>query len=256
MPVRFCACERLIGEPYGRREECCIVATGEAIELALSSEVVMSSFKQQREEMVRTQLMARGIGDQRVLDAMGTVPRERFVPENCQHLSYRDRPVPIEASQTISQPYIVAAMIEALKLEPGDRVLEVGSGSGYACAILSRIAVEVYGIEYHAELAELARKRMTDLGYDNVEIRQGDGTLGWPDHAPFDAILVSAGGPDVPSSLLKQLSIGGRIVIPVGKRAHGQELVRVTRQGEQDYSKDSLGQVRFVRLVGSEGWQN
>ncbi|MDT8449287.1 MAG: protein-L-isoaspartate(D-aspartate) O-methyltransferase [Wenzhouxiangellaceae bacterium] len=212
----------------------------------------MSSFRHRREEMVRTQLIARGIRDQRVLAAMGAVPREIFVPEIHRDLSYCDGPLPIGGGQTISQPYIVALMIEALELEPGDRVLEVGAGSGYAAAVLSRIVVEVYGIEYRGELAELARMRLGELGYDNVEIRHGDGTLGWPAHAPFDAILVSAGGPDVPPALLEQLSIGGRIVIPVGDRTHSQELLRACRVDRHEFSQDSLGRVRFVPLCGSE----
>lgn len=213
----------------------------------------MSSFSHRREEMIRAQLVARGIRDERVLAAMGAVPREIFVPEIHRDLSYHDGPLPIEAGQTISQPYIVALMIEALELEPGDRVLEVGAGSGYAAAVLSRIAAEVYGIEYHGELAELARMRLGELGYDNVEIRHGDGTLGWPAYAPFDAILVSAGGPDVPPTLLGQLSIGGCIVIPIGDRTHSQELLRVRRVDDHEFSQDSLGRVRFVPLVGSEG---
>ena len=162
---------------------------------------------------------------------------------------------PIEAAQTISQPYIVALMLEALELEPGDRVLEVGAGSGYAAAVLSRVAGEVYAIEYHEELARLARERAEHLGYDNVEVMHGDGTQGWPAHAPFDAILVSAGGPDVPPTLLGQLKIGGRMVIPVGDRVHSQELLRVRRVDEHAFDQESLGRVQFVPLVGAEGWR-
>ncbi len=215
----------------------------------------MTRFKRQRDAMVRAQLIDRGIADERVLDAMREVPREQFVPENHRELSYRDGPLPIEDAQTISQPYIVALMAEALELEPGDRILEVGAGSGYAAAVLSRIAAEVYAIEYHEQLARLARERIGVLGYDNVEIMHGDGTRGWPAHAPFDAILVSAGGPDVPPTLLDQLAIGGRMVIPVGDRTHSQELLRVRKVDPHEYNQDSLGRVQFVPLVGGEGWQ-
>lgn len=215
----------------------------------------MTSFRRQREDMVQHQLIERGIEDSRVLDAMRSVPRERFVPEHYRELSYRDGPLPIEQGQTISQPYIVALMAEALKLEDGDRILEVGAGSGYAAAVLSRLGATVHAIEYHEQLAELARERLAELGCDNVEVRQGDGTRGWPAHAPFDAILVSAGGPDVPPTLLEQLAVGGRMVIPVGDRTRSQELLRVTKLDEHEYSQDSLGRVQFVPLVGSEGWQ-
>ncbi|AKS43031.1 protein-L-isoaspartate(D-aspartate) O-methyltransferase [Wenzhouxiangella marina] len=215
----------------------------------------MSRFDRERQTMVEQQLEKRGIHDPRVLDAMRTVPREVFVPEAYQEFSYRDGPLPIEAAQTISQPYIVALMAQALELKPDDRVLEVGAGSGYAASVLSRIAAAVYAIEYHEELARLARGRVERLGYDNLEIMHGDGTRGWPAHAPFDAILVSAGGPDVPPSLLAQLAIGGRMVIPVGDRTHSQELLRVRRVAEHEFEQDSLGQVQFVPLVGSEGWR-
>jgi len=217
--------------------------------------LIMTNFAQQREEMVQRQLAERGIRDERVLDAMRAVPRERFVPENYRDMSYRDGPLPIEQSQTISQPYIVALMAEALELDESDRILEVGAGSGYAAAVLGRIGAEVYAIEYHDELAELARERMEALGYDNVEVRQGDGTQGLPSKAPFDAILVSAGGPDVPPTLLEQLAVGGCMVIPVGDRTRSQELLRVRKVDEHEFEQDSLGRVQFVPLVGSEGWQ-
>ena len=215
----------------------------------------MTDFRQQREDMVQRQLAERGIRDERVLDAMRSVPRERFVPESYRAMSYRDGPLPIESGQTISQPYIVALMAEALELEETDRILEVGAGSGYAAAVLGRIGAEVYAIEYHDELAELGRERMAALGYDNVTVRQGDGTRGWPSKAPFDAILVSAGGPDVPPTLLDQLAVGGRMVIPVGDRTRSQELLRVRKAEAHEYKQDSLGRVQFVPLVGSEGWQ-
>lgn len=215
----------------------------------------MYRFKHERKQMVERQLVARGIRDERVLDAMRTVPREEFVTDEYREMSYRDGPLPIEAAQTISQPYIVALMTEALGLGPEDCVLEVGAGSGYAASVLSRVAGQVYAIEYHEELARLARARAAQLGYDNLEVMHGDGTRGWPAHAPFDAILVSAGGPDVPPTLLDQLAIGGRMVIPVGDRTHSQELLRVRRVGEHEFEQESLGRVQFVPLVGSEGWR-
>lgn len=214
----------------------------------------MSSFKEQRARMVETQLRARGVRDARVLAAMGEVPRERFVPPRHHDLAYEDAPLPIEEGQTISQPYIVAYMLEAARIGASDRVLEVGAGSGYASAVLSRVAKEVYAIEWHQALANLAAARLEVLGYENVHAMHGDGTLGWPDRAPFDAIIVSAGGPDVPQPLLAQLAIGGRLVIPVGTDPRSQELLLVTRTGEHEFDRASLGSVQFVPLVGSEGW--
>jgi protein-L-isoaspartate(D-aspartate) O-methyltransferase len=214
----------------------------------------MSKFENQRELMVQRQLAARGIRDQRVLSAMKAVPRELFVPDSLLEFAYEDSPLPIEESQTISQPYIVAVMVEALELQPDDRVLEVGSGSGYAAAVVSRIAGDVFGIEVHSVLADLARERMHTLDYSNVSIRCGDGTRGWPEHAPFNAILVSAGGPVIPESLLAQLKIGGRLVIPVGDQPRAQELVRIVRTGAHEFDRKSLGRVQFVPLVGTEGW--
>src|SRR5439155_10630743 len=206
-----------------------------------------------RKVMVDTQIAARGINDRHVLEAMHAVPRERFVPEPLAEFAYEDTPLPIEAGQTISQPYIVAHMIEAAGIKPGDHVLEIGAGSGYAAGVMSRIADRVYAIERHAELADLARKRMADLGYDNVEILTGDGTKGWPDKGPFDAILIAAGGPSVPEPLRSQLTIGGRLVMPVGE-ADRQRLVRVTRRSKDDYEESDLGEVRFVPLIGAHGW--
>ena len=214
----------------------------------------MPSFTALRHQMVEQQLRARGVRDERVLAAMDEVPRERFVPARHHDLSYEDAPLPIEEGQTISQPYIVALMLEAARIGPGQRVLEVGAGSGYATAVLSRLAKEVFGIEWHAALAGLAAARLEVLGYDNARVMHGDGTLGWPDRAPFDAIIVSAGGPDVPSALLAQLAIGGRLVIPVGTDPRMQDLLLITRTAEHQYDRVSLGSVQFVPLVGSEGW--
>jgi protein-L-isoaspartate(D-aspartate) O-methyltransferase len=214
----------------------------------------MSTFHEQREQMVERQIKARGIRDARVLDAMREVPRERFVTQRHHDLAYEDAPLPIEEGQTISQPYIVALMLEAARIGANDRVLEVGSGSGYATAILSRLAKEVYGIEWHATLAALATARLEALEFENTHVMHGDGTLGWPDRAPFDAIIVSAGGPEVPAALLAQLAIGGRLVIPVGSEPRSQELLLIIRSGEHEYDRTSLGAVQFVPLVGSDGW--
>jgi protein-L-isoaspartate(D-aspartate) O-methyltransferase len=205
--------------------------------------------------MVRGQIEARGIRDRAVVEAMTEVPREAFVPEDQAEFAYRDSPLPIAEGQTISQPYIVALMAVALEIEPGDRVLEIGTGSGYAAAVLSRIASEVYTVERHRPLAEGARRALESLGYDNVHVLHGDGTRGWPEHAPYDAIVVAAGGPDVPRTLLEQLAVGGRLVIPIGPTPRLQELVRVTRVAESEYAREELGGVRFVPLVGAEGWE-
>jgi protein-L-isoaspartate(D-aspartate) O-methyltransferase len=207
-----------------------------------------------RERMVARQIAGRGVRDEAVLRAMRLVPRERFVPEEYVEFAYDDTPLPIAEGQTISQPYIVAVMIEALALRPDDRVLEVGAGSGYAAAVIGQIVEHVYAIERYRTLARAARERMAALGYQNVEVVAGDGTLGLPEHAPFDAIAVAAGGPEVPQPLLDQLAIGGRLVIPVGDEVRTQELVRVTRVGEHEYDEVSLGRVQFVPLIGSAGW--
>lgn len=207
-----------------------------------------------RREMVEFQIAARGVRDQRVLEAMRTVPREAFVPERLAEFAYEDTPLPIEEEQTISQPYVVAAMAEALELGPDDRVLEVGAGSGYAAAVIGRIACEVWAIERHQALADLAQRRMEKLGYQNVHIRKGDGTLGWPEHAPYDAIAVAAGGPEVPPALIEQLAPGGRLVIPIGRDPRLQELVRVWKRQDGGTERENLGAVRFVPLVGEQGW--
>jgi len=183
------------------------------------------------------------------------VPREAFVPADSVQVAYADSPLPIGQGQTISQPYIVALMTEALELSPDDRVLEIGTGSGYAAAVLSRIAYEVYTVERHPRLARAAEAQFQRLGYDNIHVRVSDGTLGWADHAPYDAIVVTAGGPEIPDPLREQLAVGGRLVIPVGERPDMQQLVRVRRNSEHDYQQESLGAVRFVPLVGEAGWQ-
>jgi protein-L-isoaspartate(D-aspartate) O-methyltransferase len=211
-------------------------------------------FQMLRARMVERAIMARGVRSALVLDAMRNVPRERFLPKHLREFAYEDAPLPIEAGQTISQPYIVAFMTEALALRGGEKVLEIGAGSGYAAAVLSEIARDVYTVERHSTLAGKAATTLADLGYDNVHVLHGDGTLGWPEHAPFDAIIVAAGGPTVPESLKRQLKIGGRMVIPVGGDQRVQELVRVTRVAEDDYRQEDLADVRFVPLLGEEGW--
>lgn len=214
----------------------------------------MADMERLRRTMVDRQIARRGIDDPRLLAAMREVPRHCFVPEALQHHAYDDMPLPVEAGQTISQPYIVAVMIEAAAIGPDDRVLEVGVGSGYAAAIMSRLAAQVCALDRHAELADLARARMARLGYGNVSVRAGDGTEGWPDEAPFDAILVAAAGPDVPAPLLEQLAIGGRLVMPVGG-ASEQRLVRMVRTDEGNFSRQELEAVRFVPLIGAYGWR-
>ncbi|HVM31328.1 MAG TPA: protein-L-isoaspartate(D-aspartate) O-methyltransferase [Candidatus Limnocylindrales bacterium] len=209
-----------------------------------------------RLKMVEQQLRGRGVRAEAVLTAMATVPRERFVSPSQARAAYDDSPLPIGAGQTISQPYVVALMVEALELDPSHRALEVGSGSGYAAAVMSRICARVYGVERHAELVEAARAALDRLGYANVTLRHADGTLGWPDEAPFDAILVSAGGPTIPQALREQMAVGGRMVIPVGTAARVQHLVRVTREGEGDWSETDLGEVAFVPLIGEQGWED
>lgn len=208
----------------------------------------------QRNIMIREHLMDRGIRDEAVLNAMREVPREAFVDEHLLEKSYGDHPLPIAEGQTISQPYIVAYMTEALELNSADRVLEIGTGSGYAAAVLSKIVTTVHSVERLGGLAQSARQRLERLSYTNVIIHEGDGTLGWPEHAPYDAIVVTAGAPKVPPHLLEQLAIGGRLVIPVGRSYDVQELVRVRRLSEHDYRTEELCGVRFVPLIGAAGW--
>lgn len=207
-----------------------------------------------RHRMVDEQIETRGIRDPAVLEAMRAVPRDRFVHETQASDAYDDRPLPIGGGQTISQPYIVAVMTQALRPGSGDRVLEIGTGSGYAAAVLSRIVAEVYTVERVKGLAESAERRLRDLGYTNVHVHHGDGSVGWPEHAPYDGIVVTAGGPDVPRSLLQQLAIGGRLVMPVGPSPRWQRLVRVIRTNRDAYERELLEEVAFVPLIGAEGW--
>nr|WP_250811378.1 protein-L-isoaspartate(D-aspartate) O-methyltransferase [Neorhizobium tomejilense] len=213
----------------------------------------MVDYQRMRDHMAEIHIRRRGIRDEHVLNAMRAVPRERFVAEGMAEFAYEDAPLRIEEGQTISQPYIVAAMIEAAELRAGDRVLEVGAGSGYAAAVMGQIAERVYAIERHEPLAASARQRLADLGYDNVEVLAGDGTRGLPDQAPFDAIVVAAGGPAVPEALKEQLAIGGRLVIPVGGE-FSQTLCKVIRHTATSYEESNLGAVMFVPLIGEQGW--
>ena len=216
----------------------------------------MDDFKAKREALVRRQVERRGVCDPLVLDAMRAVPRELFVPSAYRDEAYDDTPLPIGSGQTISQPYIVAFMIEALGLSGGEKVLEIGSGSGYAAAVLAEIAGKVFTIERIAELAKTAAANLRSAHCDNVEVRHADGTEGWPEEAPFDAILVSAGAPEVPRPLVEQLKIGGRMVIPVGPDQRSQELVRVTRVSETGIEQETVADVRFVPLIGKAGWHD
>ncbi len=207
-----------------------------------------------RNLMVERQVRARGVKDARVLDAMRETPRERFVPSRLNDLAYEDAPLPIEEGQTISQPYVVGLMLEAARIKATDRVLEIGAGSGYAAAVMALLAKEVVAIERFPSLVSLAQARLEAINRTNVTVRQGDGTLGAADRAPFDAIIVSAGAPEVPPSLLAQLALGGRLVIPVGHDVRSQELIVIEKSGEHRFDRRSLGHVQFVPLVGTEGW--
>ena len=212
-----------------------------------------SEHARRRDLMVERDIAGRGVTDDRVLAAMGSVARERFVPPEMAEFAYEDSPLPIGSGQSISQPYIVALMAAAAELGPEDRVLEIGTGSGYGAAVLGRVAGEVWTVERHRELSEQARHRLAATGAANVVVRTGDGTLGWPEGGPYDAIVVTAGGPAVPQALVEQLADGGRLVVPVGGEARNQHLVRGRRRGDQLHQED-LGPVRFVPLIGAQGW--
>ena len=216
----------------------------------------MTDYRAERDAMLHRQLRRRGIADERIIDAFRAVPREVFVDAGHARLAYGDHPLPIAAGQTISQPYIVALMIGAARIAPGARVLEVGSGSGYAAAVISRIAADVVGVERQHELVISARERLARLGYDNVEIVEGDGTTGWAANAPYDAILVAASGSHAPEPLLAQLAAGGALVMPIGQPGGVQRLVRVAKGQDGRLQRSDLGAVRFVPLIGAEGWDD
>ncbi len=211
-------------------------------------------FARLRKEMVQEQLLGRGIKDPRVIEAFLKVPRERFVPKRLQMYAYDDGPLSIGYGQTISQPYMVALMTELLDVDKRDKVLEIGTGSGYQTAILAELAGEVYSVERIPELAERAREVLQDLGYANVRIRVGDGTLGWDTYAPYDKIIVTAGAPKVPAPLIEQLASGGRMVIPVGPRYH-QILKVLEKTWDGDVVEKEDIPCIFVPLIGAEGWQ-
>ena len=215
----------------------------------------MARMSDLRSDMVTRHVVARGVSDQLLLEAIRKVPREAFVPGELRQHAYADRPLPIGSGQTISQPYIVAFMIEALELQGGERVLEIGAGSGYAAAVLAEIASDVYAVERIGQLAEKAVINLQDAGYRNVHVKHADGTMGWAEMAPFDAILVSAGAPSVPAELKAQLKIGGRLVIPIGPSAYAQELVRIRRKSKTAFAEEDLADVRFVPLIGKGGWE-
>ncbi len=214
----------------------------------------MDMFAKRRNEMVEIQLVTRGIRDPAVLAAMRTIPREAFVPPDWVEAAYNDRPLPIGDGQTISQPYIVALETEALQLASDDRVLEIGTGSGYSAAVLSCIVAHVYTVERLSSLVFSARRRLEKLGCTNVSVRHGNGTLGWPEHAPYNSIVVTAGGPSVPQELRDQLAIGGRLIMPVGEEPSVQHLIRVTRRSATQFDQEDLAMVRFVPLIGEHGW--
>lgn len=214
----------------------------------------MQDFEYARERMIDGQIARRGLNDPRLLQAFREVPRETFVESGLEEFAYEDTPLSIGEGQTISQPYIVALMIERAQIKPGDVVLEVGTGSGYAAAILSRIADHVYTIERYQSLGEQARRRFRRMGFGNIATRVDDGTKGWPEAAPFDAILVAAGGPSVPPALKEQLQPGGRLIMPIGSEGN-QQLVRVTRVSAEIFEEEDLGGVRFVPLIGEYGWR-
>jgi protein-L-isoaspartate(D-aspartate) O-methyltransferase len=211
------------------------------------------NFETQRKRMIENQLISRGIRDPLVLEAMGKVAREEFVPKNLRERAYSDNALPIAESQTISQPYIVALMTQALELKGGEKVLEIGTGSGYQAAILAEIAGEVYTVERIAALNDRAKEILSKLGYRNVQFKFFNGTLGWPEHSPYEAIIVTAGAPGIPEPLIEQLAEGGRMVIPVGDSL-GQDLLKIGKVGGETQTED-LGAVRFVKLVGEYGWE-
>ncbi len=206
-------------------------------------------FVKARKRMVEEQIIARGVKDKRVLLAMGTVPRHLFVPQNMRNHSYQDTPLPIGSGQTISQPYIVALMTELLSLKEGDKVLEIGAGSGYQAAILSLLVKEVHTIEIKKELAERAEKILYELGYSNVTVYIRDGYMGLPEESPFDAIIVTAAAPEIPPALIEQLKPGGRMVIPLGKPSHTQSLTLLTKEASGKIKKEELAPVLFVPLT-------
>lgn len=211
-----------------------------------------ASFSEKRKEMVKTQLKARGISSEKVLNAFLTVPRHSFVPDEYLRFSYSDQPLPIGEGQTISQPYIVAFMTEVLGIKPGDKILEIGTGSGYQAAILSEMGAEVFSVELIKSLAENAKRKLTDLGYSAIHLKTGDGYLGWPEYAPFDGIVVTCSPTEIPEPLKQQLDEGGRMIIPVGEQFHVQYLCLLEKKNGKILQKNILP-VRFVPMVNEKG---
>ena len=211
----------------------------------------LDPFLAKRQAMVERDIKGRGVSDRRVLEVMGKVPRHRFVDQRQVDRAYADHPLPIGEGQTISQPYVVALMTEALRLKPTDRVLEIGTGSGYQAAVLSPLVREVYSIEIRKKLADSARRKLAELGYGNVLVRYGDGYFGWPEAAPFDAIIVTAAANHIPPPLLKQLKDGGRLILPLGSTMFSQTLTLVTRRGEK-LMMEQMGPVSFVPMAGED----
>ena len=216
----------------------------------------MTNFAAERDAMIERQIEARGIREPTIREAFRSVPREEFLSPEYADLAYGDHPLPIEAGQTISQPYIVALMIRAAEIKAGDNVLEIGAGSGYAAAVMSRIAGRVTAIERQRDLVKIAQERMQRLGFDNVRIVEGDGTRGWEPEAPYDAVLAAASGSHVPPAWIDQLADGGRIVMPVGEPSFIQKLIKVTKGPAGKLITEDLGGVRFVPLIGEEGWND
>jgi protein-L-isoaspartate(D-aspartate) O-methyltransferase len=216
----------------------------------------MTNFAAERDAMIERQIEARGIHEPTILEAFRSVPREEFLSKDYADLAYGDHPLPIEAGLSLSQPYHVALMIQAAEMKAGDTVLEVGAGSGYAAAIMSRIAGRVTAVERQPDLVKVAQERMQRLGFDNVRIVQGDGTRGWEPEAPYDAILAAASGSHIPPAWIDQLADGGRIVMPVGEPTFIQKLIKVTRGPAGKLITEDLGGVRFVPLIGEEGWND
>lgn len=215
---------------------------------------MMNQYQSKRQLMVETQIIRRGVTDRRVINAMLKVPRHLFVDEALWPEAYEDHPLPIGEKQTISQPYIVALMSELLQLTGKEKVLEIGTGSGYQCAVLAELADQVLTVERIPAIAKRARKIFDQLTYSNVMVHIGDGTLGWKEHSPYDGIIVTAAAPGPPQTLIEQLATGGRLVIPIGDEA-AQDLIVYTRTGENDYSEENYGGCRFVKLIGAQGWR-
>jgi protein-L-isoaspartate(D-aspartate) O-methyltransferase len=251
MPAFAVTCTRMTGLPRITRT---LGPAKSAIRVNIRGISMTHDYRLARERMVKHQLIPRGIHDQQVFSAMGKVPRHRFVEEALVGEAYNDHPLPIGHKQTISQPYIVALMTQALDLTGKEQTLEIGTGSGYQTAILAELSEKVYTIERIRPLMEKARKLLAELEYTNILFKAFDGTLGWKEYAPFDAIMVTAGAPDIPQPLLEQLGDGGRMVIPVGGRAT-QELIKVIKE-ENGYKKENLGGCRFVDLIGIHGWKD